>query len=341
MYGKDTNYCEPNGVVGGLTDVVIRKVALGKAHCVAVDALGQLYTFGLNNKGQCGRKFQRERNVDELMTTNTNNQSTPGTLPNGGTTTNQPNGLSTTSATCNACHSTPSSVASAEPPAAASAKCGCGCGCCCHCGNSGAGGTANPISSTDPDTPRIVPVPPQRVDLPHSGNDPRRSPIVTQIACGQHHSLVLTAAGEVYSFGSNQYGQLGTGDLQAPPGGRPHLVRFPNGAGTVVSVAAGSNHSVVLTSRGAVYTFGNYHKGQLGREAPGGGRLESVSDGNFFWHCAPVAIDSFGPGTGRRASFIAASGDQTYIKVEESLINGAALAKYSVTADRSTICKYS
>ena len=62
MYGKDTNYCEPNGVVGGLTDVVIRKVALGKAHCVAVDALGQLYTFGLNNKGQCGRKFQRERN---------------------------------------------------------------------------------------------------------------------------------------------------------------------------------------------------------------------------------------------------------------------------------------
>uniref|UniRef100_A0A182J9U7 PHR domain-containing protein n=1 Tax=Anopheles atroparvus TaxID=41427 RepID=A0A182J9U7_ANOAO len=86
--------------------------------------------------------------------------------------------------------------------------------------------------------------------------------------------------------------------------------------------------------RGAVYTFGNYHKGQLGREAPGAG---GGSEGNFFWHCAPVAIDSFGPGTGRRASWIAASGDQTYIKVEESLINGAALAKYSVTADRSTI----
>uniref|UniRef100_A0A182WDH1 PHR domain-containing protein n=1 Tax=Anopheles minimus TaxID=112268 RepID=A0A182WDH1_9DIPT len=337
MYGKDTNYCEPNGVVGGLTDVVIRKVALGKAHCVAVDALGQLYTFGLNNKGQCGRKFQRERNVDELMTTNTNNQPNVGPLTNG-TTTNQSNALNATNSTCNACHSTPS-VAHTEPPAASSAKCGCGCGCCCHCGNSGTGnntGTANPISSNDPDTPRIVPVPPQRVDLPHSGNDPRRPPIVTQIACGQHHSLVLTSAGEVYSFGSNQYGQLGTGDLQAPPGGRPHLVRFPNGAGTVVSVAAGSNHSVVLTSRGAVYTFGNYHKGQLGRESPGG-RLDNVTDGNFFWHCAPVAIDSFGPGTGRRASFIAASGDQTYIKVEESLINGAALAKYSVTADRSTI----
>uniref|UniRef100_A0A182JNI9 PHR domain-containing protein n=1 Tax=Anopheles christyi TaxID=43041 RepID=A0A182JNI9_9DIPT len=360
MYGKDTNYCEPNGVVGGLTDVVIRKVALGKAHCVAVDALGQLYTFGLNNKGQCGRKFQRERNgvyrvcakqgpyrflpyrislsVDELMATN--NQANAGTLMNG-ITANQPNALNSTNSTCNACHTTPSATANtADPPVtSAAAKCGCGCGCCCHCGNSGGtGNAANPISSNDPDTPRIVPVPPQRVDLPHSGNDPRRPPIVTQIACGQHHSLVLTSAGEVYSFGSNQYGQLGTGDLQAPAGGRPHLVRFPNGSGTIVSVAAGSNHSVVLTSRGAVYTFGNYHKGQLGREAPEG-RLDSASDGNFFWHCGPVAIESFGPGTGRRASFIAASGDQTYIKVEESLINGAALAKYSVTADRSTICK--
>uniref|UniRef100_A0A182TRI3 PHR domain-containing protein n=2 Tax=Anopheles melas TaxID=34690 RepID=A0A182TRI3_9DIPT len=348
MYGKDTNYCEPNGVVGGLTDVVIRKVALGKAHCVAVDALGQLYTFGLNNKGQCGRKFQRERNVDELVTTN--NQANAGTLTNGTGAQTHPNALNSTNSTCNACHSAPSVAAAhaTDPPVAASAaKCGCGCGCCCHCGNSGGtagvAGTANPIAATsnDADTPRIVPVPPQRVELPqHTGNgDARqRPPIVTQIACGQHHSLVLTSAGEVYSFGSNQYGQLGTGDLQAPAGGRPHLVRFPNGAGTIVSVAAGSNHSVVLTSRGAVYTFGNYHKGQLGREAPGGGdRMDGAGEGNFFWHCAPVAIESFGPGTGRRASFIAASGDQTYIKVEESLINGAALAKYSVTADRSTI----
>uniref|UniRef100_A0A1S4H5Z6 RCR-type E3 ubiquitin transferase n=1 Tax=Anopheles gambiae TaxID=7165 RepID=A0A1S4H5Z6_ANOGA len=348
MYGKDTNYCEPNGVVGGLTDVVIRKVALGKAHCVAVDALGQLYTFGLNNKGQCGRKFQRERNVDELVTTN--NQANAGTLTNGTGAQTHPNALNTTNSTCNACHSAPSAAAAhaTDPPVASSAaKCGCGCGCCCHCGNSGGtagvAGTANPIAATsnDADTPRIVPVPPQRVELPqHTGNGDgrQRPPVVTQIACGQHHSLVLTSAGEVYSFGSNQYGQLGTGDLQAPAGGRPHLVRFPNGAGTIVSVAAGSNHSVVLTSRGAVYTFGNYHKGQLGREAPGGGgRTDGAGEGNFFWHCAPVAIESFGPGTGRRASFIAASGDQTYIKVEESLINGAALAKYSVTADRSTI----
>jgi hypothetical protein len=35
---------------------------------------------------------------------------------------------------------------------------------------------------------------------------------ITQIACGQSHTLLLTEAGEVYSFGRNAYGQLGHGE---------------------------------------------------------------------------------------------------------------------------------
>jgi RCC1 and BTB domain-containing protein len=35
--------------------------------------------------------------------------------------------------------------------------------------------------------------------------------VVTQIACGYAHALALTKAGELYSWGSNSYGQLGTG----------------------------------------------------------------------------------------------------------------------------------
>lgn len=62
MFGKDTNYCDSAGIVTGLNDVQIVKVALGKAHCVALDGKGHLYTFGLNNKGQCGRKFTKDRN---------------------------------------------------------------------------------------------------------------------------------------------------------------------------------------------------------------------------------------------------------------------------------------
>ena len=34
---------------------------------------------------------------------------------------------------------------------------------------------------------------------------------VIQIACGQNHSLALTSDGDVFSWGSNRSGQLGTG----------------------------------------------------------------------------------------------------------------------------------
>lgn len=34
---------------------------------------------------------------------------------------------------------------------------------------------------------------------------------VTEVACGQEHSLVLTQKGEIYAMGANTKGQLGTG----------------------------------------------------------------------------------------------------------------------------------
>lgn len=43
------------GFVTDLLDQHISKVGLGKAHCVALNSKGQIFTFGLNNKGQCGR----------------------------------------------------------------------------------------------------------------------------------------------------------------------------------------------------------------------------------------------------------------------------------------------
>lgn len=57
MYGKDTTHCDASGLVTQLSDQHISRVALGKAHCVAVNAKGQLFTFGINNKGQCGRSM--------------------------------------------------------------------------------------------------------------------------------------------------------------------------------------------------------------------------------------------------------------------------------------------
>lgn len=56
MFGKDsTMFCDQSGYVTDLLDQHITKVALGKAHSVALNTKGQVFTFGLNNKGQCGR----------------------------------------------------------------------------------------------------------------------------------------------------------------------------------------------------------------------------------------------------------------------------------------------
>ncbi|XP_026688552.1 E3 ubiquitin-protein ligase MYCBP2-like, partial [Diaphorina citri] len=58
MFGKDTSFCDPNtGIVTDLRDVSALQVALGKAHTAVLTSKGHVYTFGINNKGQCGREF--------------------------------------------------------------------------------------------------------------------------------------------------------------------------------------------------------------------------------------------------------------------------------------------
>lgn len=163
----------------------------------------------------------------------------------------------------------------------------------------------NAIPEVDRDTtPRVAPLPPQRVVLPTST---AKSGPVTQIACGLHHTVVLTQSGEVFTFGSNQYGQLGTGDLLPYVGAvQVKLNSF------IVQVAAGSNHTVLLSSRGVIYTFGSYSKGQLGRlphdmqhnvnilddfqksETNEEGQSDishlAMIKQKFLWHCTPGQV---------------------------------------------------
>lgn len=120
-------------------------------------------------------------------------------------------------------------------------------------GGVGGGSSGIGLCDADRDTPRVAPLSPHKVVLPT--NSP-----VCDIACGMHHTVVLTLTGEVFTFGSNQYGQLGTGDLQPHFG--PVAVKV---SGLVCQISAGSNHTVLLTTKGIIYTFGNHQKGQLGR----------------------------------------------------------------------------
>lgn len=68
---------------------------------------------------------------------------------------------------------------------------------------------------------------------------------IVQIACGDFHSLCLTNNGELYSWGSNKYGQLGLGyesDVVAKPTLISSLAGIP-----FAFITCGSNHSFAVT----------------------------------------------------------------------------------------------
>ncbi|KAL3669486.1 hypothetical protein V7S43_005878 [Phytophthora oleae] len=89
---------------------------------------------------------------------------------------------------------------------------------------------------------------------------------VFRVACGLHHTLVLTGSG-LYAWGSNIYGQLGLGAHCSPAD--PHVLEpapvcLPVDVTPVLDIACGDSHSVALCITGLIFTFGSNREGQLG-----------------------------------------------------------------------------
>jgi len=85
---------------------------------------------------------------------------------------------------------------------------------------------------------------------------------VKAISGGQagYHSLALKANGSVWSWGLNAEGQLGVATPTAI--NTPTLV--PGITGTVIAIAGGEYHSIILKSDGTVWNWGRNTEGQLG-----------------------------------------------------------------------------
>jgi alpha-tubulin suppressor-like RCC1 family protein len=95
---------------------------------------------------------------------------------------------------------------------------------------------------------------------------------ITQAVTGTF-SLALTATGQLYAFGENDDGQLGneTNNLEYAPNPTPTPVTLPGASGPVTQVAGGGGgFSLVVTSSGQLYAFGNNEDGQLGNETNNG-----------------------------------------------------------------------
>ncbi|PTY05044.1 hypothetical protein DB346_02215 [Verrucomicrobia bacterium LW23] len=84
---------------------------------------------------------------------------------------------------------------------------------------------------------------------------------ITALVAGEHFTLTLSQSGTLYGWGANGFGQLGLGHTSRAA--TPQAVSALAGI-TVTAVAAGAEHTVVLTNTGALYTFGNNASGQLG-----------------------------------------------------------------------------
>jgi len=88
---------------------------------------------------------------------------------------------------------------------------------------------------------------------------------VTRLSCGAAHACAVTEGGEVLTWGSNEYGQVG-GPRNAPEGA-PKVYRVPakwqeDGYKPVAQVVCGSLVTIVVTEDGKLYSWG--HKGGSG-----------------------------------------------------------------------------
>jgi alpha-tubulin suppressor-like RCC1 family protein len=81
------------------------------------------------------------------------------------------------------------------------------------------------------------------------------------VAAGDAHSVALRADGTVWAWGSNAFGQLGTGASDASPHNAPAPV---SGLSHIIAIAAGGAHSLALGTDGTVWAWGSNYSGELG-----------------------------------------------------------------------------
>ena len=81
------------------------------------------------------------------------------------------------------------------------------------------------------------------------------------VFCGGFHSFITTTCGSVYTFGLNNFGQLGVGDQMDRM--TPTRIEMFQRA-EIVQLDGGIHHSIALSKSGQVYTFGRADSGQTG-----------------------------------------------------------------------------
>ena len=113
---------------------------------------------------------------------------------------------------------------------------------------------------------------------------------VATVSLGTVHSAAITTDGGLYTWGSNDAGQLGNGTTEDS--------NFPiKIMDNVAAVSLGSSHSAAITTDGSLYTWGFNNEGQLGNGTRNNkhtpvkimDNVVAVSLGNY--HSAAITTD--------------------------------------------------
>jgi uncharacterized repeat protein (TIGR02543 family) len=86
---------------------------------------------------------------------------------------------------------------------------------------------------------------------------------ITDIFGGANHFFVVTSNKRIIGFGDGSNGQLGNGEYSTNPAPLPNDRLFIDDE-ILSSIVCGDNFTILLTSKGRVFTFGNSSSGQLG-----------------------------------------------------------------------------
>lgn len=99
---------------------------------------------------------------------------------------------------------------------------------------------------------------------PKQVRDRRRGLKFKDVFCGSYSTFALAQDGAVFAWGLNNYGQLGTGDVETQYG--PVKIESLTSllSDECVCIASGQHHTIVLDAAGKVYAMGRAEYGRLG-----------------------------------------------------------------------------
>lgn len=123
--------------------------------------------------------------------------------------------------------------------------------------------------------------------------------VITALAAGANHTAVLANDGAVYCWGVNGFGQIGHGSafFFQPTPAAVDMSGVLSGK-SISAIAAGANHTLVLSADGEMFSWGNGTNGALGNGAS--------TDSNI-----PVAVDTSGVLSGKIITSISCGADHS------------------------------